>query len=98
MAAIGLVLEVWDSYRQYEKEQEFKKARAKIVEMLEKQMNELLSTIDDTEKFYALFSGYEPLKNALEDTQKDLQTLESTSAEFEKWVKQGEIIEAEIVE
>lgn len=98
VAAIGLVLEVWDSYRQYEKEQEFKKARAKIVEMLEKQMNELLSTIDDTEKFYALFSGYEPLKNALEDTQKDLQTLESTSAEFEKWVKQGEIIEAEIVE
>lgn len=98
VAAIGLALEVWDSYRQYEKEQEFKKAKAKIVEMLENQMKELLSTIKDTKKFYALFSGYEPLKNALEDTQKDFQTLESTSAEFEKWVKQGEIIEAEIVE
>lgn len=98
VAAIGLALEVLDSYRQYEKEQEFKKAKAKIVEMLENQMNELLSTINDTEKFYALFGGYEPLKNALEDTQKDFQTLESISAEFEKWVKQGEIIEAEIVE
>lgn len=98
VAAIGLALEVWDSYRQYEKEQEFKKAKSKIVEMLENQMNELLSTIDDAKKFYALFSGYEPLKNALEDTQKDLQTLESISAEFEKWVEQGEIIEAEIVE
>lgn len=98
VAVFGLALEVWDSYRQYEKEQEFKKAKAKIVEMLENQMKELLNTIDDTKKFYALFSGYEPLKNALEDTQNGLQTLESISAEFEKWVKQGEIIEAEIVE
>lgn len=98
LAVFGLALEVWDSYRQYEKEQKFQEAKAKIVEMLENQMNELLSTIKDTEKFYALFSGYEPLKNALEDTQKDLQTLESASAEFEKWVEQGEIIEAEIVE
>lgn len=97
LAFIGLTLEVWDSYRQHQKEQEFKKAKAKIVEMLENQMNELLSTIND-KKFYTLFSGYEPLKNALEDTQKDLQTLESISVEFEKWVKQGEIIEAEIVE
>lgn len=98
LAVFGLALEVWDLYRQQQKEQEFKKAKAKIVEMLENQMNELLSTINDTEKFYALFSVYEPLKNALEDTQKDLQTLESASAEFEKWVEQGEIIEAEIVE
>lgn len=98
VAFIGLTLEVWDSWQQHQKEQEFKKARAKIVEMLENQMNELLSTINDTKKFYALFSGYEPLKNALEDTQKDLQTLESISVEFKKWVKQGEIIEAEIVE
>lgn len=96
LAVFGLALEVWDSYRQYEKEQKFQEAKSKIVEMLEKQMNELLSTINDTKKFYALFSGYEPLKNALEDTQKDLQTLESISAEFEKWVKQGEIIEVEI--
>ncbi|ETD23494.1 LeoA/HP0731 family dynamin-like GTPase [Helicobacter macacae] len=98
VAFFGLTLEMWDSYRQYEKEQKFQEAKAKIVEMLENQMNELLNTINDTKKFYALFSGYEPLKNALEDTQKDLQTLESASAEFEKWVEQGEIIEAEIVE
>lgn len=98
VAVFGLALEVWDSYRQYEKEQKFQEAKSKIVEMLENQMKELLSTINDNEKFYALFSGYEPLKNALEDTKKDLQTLESISAEFEKWVKQGEIIEAEIVE
>lgn len=97
VAAIGLALEVWDSYRQYEKEQKFQEAKAKIVEILENQMKELLGTIND-KKFYALFSGYEPLKNALEDTQNGLQTLESTSAEFEKWIKQGEIIEAEIVE
>lgn len=97
VATIGLALEVLDSYQQQQKEQEFKKAKAKIVEMLENQMKELLGTIND-KKFYALFSGYEPLKNALEDTQNGLQTLESTSAEFEKWIKQGEIIEAEIVE
>lgn len=96
LAVFELALEVWDSYQQYEKEQKFQEAKSKIVEMLEKQMNELLGTINDTKKFYALFSGYEPLKNALEDTQKDLQTLESISAEFEKWVKQGEIIEVEI--
>ena len=97
LSVLNLALELWDSWRQYEKEQKFQEAKSKIVEMLEKQMNELLSTINDTKKFYALFSGYEPLKNALEDTQKDLQTLESISVEFEKWVEQGEIIEAKIV-
>ena len=66
-------------------------------------MRELLGTINDNEKFYALFGGYEPLKNALESTQQDLQTLKSTSIDFEQWVEQGknikedEIIEAEIV-
>lgn len=98
LSVLNLAIEAWDSWRQYEKEQKFQDAKAKIVEMLEKQMNELLSTINDAKKFYALFSGYEPLKNALEDTQKDLQTLESISAEFEKWVKQGEIIEVEITQ
>ena len=103
VAVLGLALEVWDSYRQHQKEQEFQQAKTKIVEMLENQMKELLGTINDNEKFYALFGGYEPLKNTLESTQQDLQKLKSTSIDFEQWVEQGknikedEIIEAEIV-
>lgn len=98
LSALGFVLEVWDSVQRAKIEKEFSEGKKEMENALDKQRKELSDIIENNEKFYALFSGYEPLKNALEDTQKDLQTLESASAEFEKWVEQGEIIEAEIVE
>lgn len=98
LSALGFVLEVWDTVQRAKIEKEFSEGKKEMENALDKQRKELSDIIENNEKFYALFSGYEPLKNALEDTQKDLQTLESISAEFEKWIKQGEIIEAEIVE
>ena len=96
VAILGLALEAWDSWRKYEKEQEFQNAKSKIASMLESQMKELLGTING-EKFYSLFSGYDELKNALESTQKEVQDFEAKSRNFEAWIKEGEIIEAEIV-
>ena len=97
VSILGLALEAWDSYKKHEKEQEFQKAKSKIASMLESQMKELLNTING-DKFYSLFSGYDELKNALESTQNDLNAFETKSRNFEAWVKDGEIIEAEIVE
>ncbi|MGX3098153.1 LeoA/HP0731 family dynamin-like GTPase [Helicobacter sp. 23-1046] len=97
LAGVGLALEVWDSYKQHEKEQEFQKAKSKIANMLETQMKEILDTIN-SDKFYELFSGYNELKNALESTQNELESFETQSQKFDEWVKEGEIIEAEIVE
>lgn len=96
LAVIGIALETWDSYKRHKKEQEFQKAKSTIAEMLNTQMNELLNTING-EKFYSLFSGYNELKNALESTQNELESFEAQSRKFDEWVKEGEIIEAEIV-
>lgn len=96
LAVIGLALETWDSYKRHKKEQEFQKAKSTIAEMLNTQMNELLNTING-EKFYSLFSGYNELKNALETTQNELESFETQSRKFDEWVKEGEIIEAQIV-
>lgn len=97
LSVLGLALELWDSYKRHEKEQEFQKAKSKIADMLETQMKELLDTING-EKFYSLFGGYEVLKNALKDTQDELQLFETQNHNFSEWIKQGELIEAEIVQ
>lgn len=96
LSVLGLALELWDSYKKHEKEQEFQKAKSKIANMLETQMKELLDTING-EKFYSLFGGYEVLKNALKDTQDELQLFETQNHNFSEWI-QGELIEAEIVQ
>ena len=94
VAVLGIALELWDSWKNHEKEQEFKKARDKIVEMLETQLQELLDLINKDEKFFALFPHYDYLKNNLENTQKDLQFLENRERDFNAWVEQGEEIES----
>ncbi len=94
VAVLGVALELWDSWKNHEKEQEFKKARDKIVEMLEAQLQELLGLINKDEKFFALFPHYDYLKHNLENTQKDLQFLENREHDFNAWVEQGEKIES----
>ncbi len=97
LSVLGLALELWDSYKRHEKEQEFQKAKSKIADMLETQMKELLDTING-EKFYSLFGGYNELKNELESTQSELETFETQNHNFSEWIKQGKLIETEIVQ
>ena len=98
LAVAGIALELWDSYQKQKRQEAFEEAKNGIREMLESQMNVLLGVINDDGQFYALFSGYEPLKNALEDTRNGLSELEIRTLSFDEWVKQGEMLEAKIVE
>lgn len=97
LSALGLALEILDSIQKAEKEKEFIESKKKMIAELNKQRKELTEMIDDDKEFYSLFSGYNELKNALESTQNELKSFETQSRNFDEWVKEGEIIEAEIV-
>lgn len=97
LAIVGIALEAWDSYKEQQKIEAFKKARNDIIKMLESQMKELLELINNKEQFYALFSGYEPLSNALNDTKNKLNELETKALNFNEWIKEGKLLEAKII-
>ena len=95
LAVLGVAFELWDSWKKHEREKAFQKARGKIVDMLETQLDELLGLINDNERFFALFPQYAYMKQALQDTQNGLKVLEDKRQKFDSWVKQGKAIETE---
>ena len=94
LAVFGVVLELWDSWKNYEKEQAFQKARGEVVKALETQLKELLSLVDDSERIHALFPQYTYMQQALEQTQNGLKELQNKKQEFDSWVVRGEEIES----
>lgn len=96
LSALGLALEILDSIQKAKMKKEFIESKKKMIAELNKQRKELTKFVNG-EKFYSLFSGYNELKNALESTQNELESFETQSRKFDEWVKEGEIIEAEIV-
>ena len=51
----GLALEIWDSYKQHQKEKELERVKNKIKENFNRQKDEILSLINDDVKFQEMF-------------------------------------------
>ena len=90
LAVFGIALEVWDSYKQQQREQKFQEAKVELEKKLKKQMTDILETIKDDSKFLELFQGYKELENALNVTQQNLEKIELFNKEFNEWVEQGQ--------
>ncbi len=93
LAVFGIALEVWDSYKQQQREQKFQEAKVELEKKLKKQMTDILETIKDDSKFLELFQGYKELENALNVTQQNLEKIELFNKEFNEWVEQVKVLE-----
>lgn len=97
-AALGLAMELWDSYQKAQKEEEFKKAIIEFKNDIQNQQKELLVFIDGNEFIPTLFHGYIELQNAVQKLGEQKQAEYNRQQAFYEWKKQGEVIEAEFKE
>ncbi|HED4421649.1 TPA: dynamin family protein, partial [Pasteurella multocida] len=98
-AMLGLVMEVLDSYKKAKMEEEFQEAIRSFKNDIQDQQKELLTFIDDSNKFIpAFFQGYLALQSAVQKLDEQKQAEQKRLQSFYEWKKQGEVIEAEFRE
>ncbi|MBK5262069.1 MAG: 50S ribosome-binding GTPase [Peptostreptococcaceae bacterium] len=96
---IGIGIDLWDSYSQKKKEEEFQRAIKKVISDFEKQRKEYLSFIDDEQTFIPqFFSNYVELLEHIEVIKTELMNKEQQQEQFIQWQKEGEIIEVDFEE
>ena len=95
LAAIGLAMELWDSYEQKQKEIEFQKAISDMVINFEKQRKEILDLINGEDFISKFFPTYIELRNKSQNINLDILSMNETQQSFNKWVEMGEIIDVE---
>ncbi|WP_096014434.1 LeoA/HP0731 family dynamin-like GTPase [Campylobacter lanienae] len=99
LAALGLAFELWDSYQKAQKEQEFQKAKADMEEKLNNQQREIMDSLNDEGVFIEkYFPQYLELQKSIKMIENTKREFEARKIEFEKWVQEGEIIDAEFEE
>ncbi|MFB6349054.1 LeoA/HP0731 family dynamin-like GTPase [Moraxella sp. ZJ142] len=97
-AALGPLMEAWDSYQKAQEEEKFQQAIIDFKNDLQSQQAELLKFIDGDQFIPAFFQGYFELKKAVEDLGKQKQTEDDRQRAFNEWKKQGEVIDGEFRE
>lgn len=95
LAVFGLAMEVWDSYKKHQKEQEFRETVAEIVSMLEEQRKGLLEALGSQDCINQLFPAYQKLKEKINAVEIMYSETDQRKKAFNDWQREGEIIEAE---
>ena len=95
VAAAGVVMEMWDSYKKRQAEIEFQKTVDEIVSTLEEQRKGLLNSLNDTDFINQLFPAYKQLQENFEAVlQANAETADRKQA-FDEWEYEGKVIEGE---
>ncbi len=88
---IGLVIEAWDSYNKYQKQQELEKAKEKIKSNFDGQKQEILALINDETRFkQACFPSVFDLEKCIQECEENVKKTQECAQEFEKWIQTGE--------
>ncbi|WP_158654871.1 LeoA/HP0731 family dynamin-like GTPase [Helicobacter mesocricetorum] len=77
VAVAGVAFELWDSYKQYEKEQEFQKAKNTMKENFEGQRKEILGLINSESFIETFFPQYLELKDIYVRTNDEMVAIKS---------------------
>lgn len=99
LAGLGIVIELWDSYQKYEKEQNFKKGVNEFIVTLEQQRKSLAAELDDTGNESAFLKTYFPdlleLRELLASLKDALAEMTSKKQRFNYWYQQVGSLEGE---
>ncbi|WQV60721.1 50S ribosome-binding GTPase [Helicobacter pylori] len=88
---IGLVIEAWDSYNKYQKQQELEKAKEKIKSNFDGQKQEILDLINDETGFkQACFPEIFELERSFQELEESIKKTQECAQGFEKWIQTGE--------
>ena len=96
LVVLGFALELWDSWSQHQKQEEFNKAKKKIIESFEAQRKELIESLDSENFTQNFFPKYIELQEKLKLINLEIETMHTKEQLFNKWVEEGEIINVEV--
>jgi hypothetical protein len=96
LAAIGVAIEVWDSYEQHKREEKFKKTIEKIVIDFELQRKDLLDIINAEEFKENFFSEYVLLKQRVHELGENLTRNKLQQQRFHEWKVQAKNLNKEL--
>ena len=96
LVVLGLALELWDSWSQHKKEDEFNKAKKNIIESFELQRKELIELLDAEDFTKNFFPKYIELEEKLKLINLEIVNMHKKEQLFNKWVEEGEIINVEV--
>ena len=95
LAVLGVALEAWDSYKQHEREEAFKKTVIDMVDNFNKQREELLALINSSSFNEQFFPKYVELVKEVHDLVVNLEEREQQRKDFHEWRLSGENIKQE---
>ena len=93
-AALGIGIEVWDSYSEMRKKEEFEKAVQNIVSQLEDQRQEYYDLFNDNDRFVErCVPAYSELASQIETLNNQILERQRYINDFEEWKAEGEAID-----
>jgi GTP-binding protein EngB required for normal cell division len=98
LAALGLALELWDSWEQANRERAFREGISKMVENFEKQRSELHELVCGAEFEAQFFPEMMDLRRKVDEVLRCVAAAHNRREEFRNWRKQGETIDAQFRE
>lgn len=93
-AALGIGLDVWDSYSDMKKKEEFEKAIQNIVSQLEEQRQEYYELFNDNDRFVEkCVPEFGQLEDQIKSLDKQIEDRKKYINDFEEWKAEGEAID-----
>ncbi len=88
---IGLVIEVWDSWKESQKIEKLEKAKGEMESNFDGQKQEILALINDETRFkQTCFPSALELEKSFQEIEEKIKKTQEYDQEFEKWIKAGE--------
>ncbi|MGL2545830.1 LeoA/HP0731 family dynamin-like GTPase [Helicobacter pylori] len=84
---IGLVIEAWDSYNKYQKQQEFEKTKREMESHFNNQKQEILALINDETRFkQTCFPMAFELEKCIQECEESVKKTQECAQGLEKWI------------
>ncbi|RVZ10435.1 labile enterotoxin output A [Helicobacter pylori] len=88
---IGLVFEVWDSWKESQKIEKLEKAKGEMTSDFDNQKQEILDLINDETRFkQTCFPMALELEECIQACEEKIKKTQECDQEFEKWIQTGE--------
>ncbi|WP_313400999.1 LeoA/HP0731 family dynamin-like GTPase [Stenotrophomonas sp.] len=95
LAVLGLALEAWDSWQEYQREEAFAEGIRAMTESFEKQRQDFLDLINSNNFKQQFFGTYLDLDRQLRDLEEKQQESRASQQRFREWRRTAEAIDAE---
>lgn len=98
LAFLGVGLEIWDSWKEYERKTRFEEAMRKMQGDLRGQRDEIVALIDNPGFPQTFFPAFAQIREQLQALQAELERVAGQCARFREWYAAGEAIDVEFRE